>query len=177
MRRMMFRTVFSFAKKSLYILRQRASEFQLEDAAQLLAEIKPNMHAPITRKHCRSVFTPAELCALSETSAKIRDNGVVEEADDFLIKSRVAIKFSLKMFVKAYSLNATPDFSDNRFGLLQGSLDVRNRITHPKAKSALEISDAELSDVREGFEWFKATTKCLVTVYTNLLRNIQAESS
>lgn len=93
------------------------------------------------------LFSESEELQLNEKGKKKED----EEVDKYYGTEEM-IKFSLKMLAK---------FADEKIDLgregwekLKSSLKVRDRITHPRSNSNLEISDEEIKNVREALKWY-----------------------
>lgn len=55
---------------------------------------------------------------------------------------------------KAGKCSPTPDYRSRGWQSLLDSVPVRNRITHPRSPSDLEITDDEVAKVREALVWF-----------------------
>lgn len=53
-------------------------------------------------------------------------------------------------------------YDTSEWSALLESIRVRNRVTHPKRKTDLDISDHELQRLFEGFNWFKEAMICVV---------------
>ncbi len=62
------------------------------------------------------------------------------------------ISFTLKMLAK--STEGKIDLGRTGWEKLNSSLEVRDRITHPRSNRALEISDEEINNAREALSWY-----------------------
>ncbi|MCH8043609.1 MAG: hypothetical protein IID44_07805 [Planctomycetes bacterium] len=153
MRRTLVRTVFSYVDASLFVLRQYACEYHEDYSCTLLAQVGPAETVPTLRKHFQRILTIEELCALRETTPQVGSDGKVRISPLF-IKQKNAVRFTFSMYGKSCGLNVTPDYSDNRWKLFQDSINVRNRITHPKTVSNMSVTDDEVNAVVNACGWF-----------------------
>jgi hypothetical protein len=64
------------------------------------------------------------------------------------------LKQTLKITKSKFELDWTPNFGIQDWGKLRCSLELRDRITHPKTTAELTISDGELDLHRDAFAWF-----------------------
>lgn len=93
---------------------------------------------------------------LSEVQMVADQSGVVTKSD-VRKGSLENLKQTLKIATCKFELGWNPDFSNQGWKQLRRSLDLRNRITHPKTAVELVISDDELDAHRSGFAWYLAT--------------------
>lgn len=64
------------------------------------------------------------------------------------------LKQTLKITQSKFELDWTPNFGVQDWEKLRCSLELRDRITHPKTIAELAISDSELDLHRDAFAWF-----------------------
>lgn len=62
--------------------------------------------------------------------------------------------FVLRALAEENGIDFSPHLSSHGWGQLQSSYRLRNRLTHPKTDTNLDVSDAELTDTSEGVRWF-----------------------
>jgi hypothetical protein len=97
-------------------------------------------------------LTPDVLTILREHSYSVTDNGVIETNIKYLefIKSfRLTINYYFADVIEEYK----PKYGDGGWQALRQGQQVRNRITHPKYRQDLGITDAELATVKKGKKW------------------------
>ena len=93
-----------------------------------------------------------ELCALSDISYEIRQNGtLVIKAPRIQFENRVL--FVLNLLDKTIGRQVKPKEIEG-WQEFQDSIKIRNRITHPKTKDDLAVSQEDYDTVIRGFQWF-----------------------
>ncbi len=130
-RRIYLRSLFTFIEGNSFRLRQMA------------------LAAHNNRAQC---FSNEEIMMLEEKDIDIKDNG------DLNIKTKYIgfaenIRFSQNSYIKAIG-GDQPDYTANGWAQLKKALVLRNRITHPRSKDDLIISDDELKVIHEAKEWY-----------------------
>jgi hypothetical protein len=89
---------------------------------------------------------------LHEDLPTIADNGKIErQRQKTSFKNRFA--FSVRAYAEIVHCKDNL-FSDNGWRQLQDALKVRNRLTHPKQSSDLDVSDDDVKACQEGYTWF-----------------------
>jgi hypothetical protein len=132
-RRMMCRTIFSSIEAIVNHMKQTA----------LLLE-----------SDRRNVFSDAERLALRDVEYFIEDNGEVKERS-----ARIRFKANLCFALSALAKVNRPSFvlkKDDGWNALCKSLEVRDRITHPKNADSYLITDDEMEAIGDGWDWFGA---------------------
>ena len=119
----------------------------------VLASIEGIMH--LTRDSI-SVFplTAAEHTIVKELSYEVTDRGTIKER-----ARSVPFDRSLKVLVRIvrkYRPHYSLDYDHRGWSALLRSLEVRHRLTHPKALEDLTVTDSEIDDAQSGFYWFLA---------------------
>ncbi len=99
-------------------------------------------------------LTPAEIAIVQEVSYEVNERGTISERSRYIpfdrnLKATVQI---VRRVRPDYSL----DYDHPGWPALKRTLNVRHRLTHPKALEDLTISDEEIEDVHRGFLWFLA---------------------
>jgi hypothetical protein len=110
-------------------------------------------HALAELKTGRVTLTPGELVLLLEKSYSASDAGEVTERGAF-IPTPQNIKFAFAVFAKSHQASRAPDYTDHRWGSLVKAIRVRNRITHPRSASDMEVSPEEVGLVDDAWAWF-----------------------
>jgi hypothetical protein len=135
-RRMLVRGIFATIEAVIYVTKQIALAAQSDPKCPTISE--------------------AERAFAMERDFKLTPSGDVVQRDA-KIPLEANIRFAFKLLAKAGSASTLLDVSGLEWQSLQRAIKVRDRITHPKNISDLTISDAELSDVMIGFNWFMAS--------------------
>lgn len=93
-----------------------------------------------------------ERAALAEESYSLDERGTVRSQPRFLpLPSTIRLLVSLfQRFQPHYEV----DFSRDGWAALRSSVEVRNRIVHPRSEMDLKISRREVSRAMAAFHWF-----------------------
>ncbi len=93
-----------------------------------------------------------EIYPLMIDSVRLTDNGKLK-----LDKNRLPflplVAYTLKTYAKLIDSN-TDILADHRWESFSMSIRIRNRITHPKLDSDIEINDDELKIIDDGWIWW-----------------------
>lgn len=101
----------------------------------------------------RDALQLEERLLLEEREVQLDDRGDVKSRQA-KINLRSRIKFVFRMLVTYSGVDPIPNYQDNRWSELQESINVRDRLTHPKLAKSIEISDDELAALSRGWAWF-----------------------
>jgi hypothetical protein len=102
---------------------------------------------------------------LSEASFLVDSVGQVQvTAARFDTKKN--IKRALKLASARFDVPWKPNFGGDHWELLSQSLSLRHRLTHPKSREDLYVTDAEIENHREAFLWFSK-------MFTEFLESLQ----
>ena len=120
-----------------------------EISAKLISMVRPPADgAPHDERH-RYFF---ELCALSNISYEIKQNGkLVIKTPRIRFENRVM--FVIKLLdrtvggqTRLKEIDGWKEFHD--------AIEIRNRVTHPKTKDDLSVSQEDYDTVIKGLQWF-----------------------
>lgn len=100
----------------------------------------------------RYKFTPGDISMLEEQTYDVDGKGKVRKRKIFL-KTANNLRFAFNVSAKL-TLDFNLDASGKGWESYKKAVKIRNRITHPKNISDLNISKEEMSTVREAFMWF-----------------------
>ena len=100
-------------------------------------------------------YSAGELSLLREEAYSLQ-NGQIQIQPKFIPIDR-NLRFAISMYVRGRGGNSTLELGDGGWEAFKQSIQIRNRITHPKGSEELEISNAELKAVRTAFVWFTET--------------------
>ena len=101
----------------------------------------------------RCKLTRGEVALILEEGYEVTEDGTVRTRPVF-VPAKANVRFAFEVFSRAHGVTACPDYSDQGWQSFQQALQVRNRITHPKASGDLNISDGDLAVVEEAHLWF-----------------------
>jgi hypothetical protein len=106
-------------------------------------------------------LTSAEVAMLREESYRLNDKGEVES-----IKSKLGtvpnLAFSLRMLARARGGSYQIDTTSAGWQAFKTSIRVRDRITHPKDASDLQVTKEEVGSTMNGASWFLDTERGII---------------
>lgn len=112
----------------------------------------------IFREHIRELavitgaLKEAEALALSETTYGVDASGRVNAQQKFL-QMPATIRLCARI-AERISGESKIDFSANEWNELKNAIKIRNRITHPKKRQDLDLSERDLSTCISALHWF-----------------------
>jgi hypothetical protein len=125
----------------------------------------------LAREHVRTALaqlqrlTPVADLALQELSYGVSESGkLIEQSRGLPLLTAIRLLISQARII---SPEISVDYSTSGWSNLRHAVDIRNRITHPKAAHDLAVSDADLNIVASGLSWLAATIE-YVMASTNL---------
>ncbi|MCK9361871.1 hypothetical protein M0Q28_06665 [Patescibacteria group bacterium] len=98
--------------------------------------------------------------ALREREYRIKGGDAVE--DDLTVSLRENLKLTFRLFQRALKMPIDDLISETGFSHLMNGQKARNRLTHPKSKLNLEVSDEALAEAESGSEWYFDTIESLL---------------
>ena len=100
---------------------------------------------------------------LCESTYKLDASGKIIEKDENL-SFVPGFKFTFKSFGKCLGMGKFVEqaFCDNGFGNFKKSVEIRNRLTHPKETEEMIVSGSELMLVESAEKWFHALVLPLI---------------
>lgn len=129
--RMLIRSIFSAIEGIVYSMKQVA--------------------ASASQKH--ATLTIEELTLCYEKTIGLSDKGKVE-----LKKAKLTtlpnLQFAFAVYAKAFFLPFTLDVKCDGWRFLVKSIEIRDRFTHPKRPSDLKITNDELRNALNAYQWF-----------------------
>jgi hypothetical protein len=114
-------------------------------------------------------LTEAEIAVLKEETYEVTGSGKIQTREKFLSFEH-AFRLSFRFYFSSVIDQVKIDYGGKGWPALLQGLQIRNRITHPKATAQMEISDEELAIVREAKGWADATIKSLFQAYIEFQR-------
>jgi hypothetical protein len=95
--------------------------------------------------------TKVELDAIFERSYSVAQNGIVRESPKFLpLLSGIRL---LARVIQRDFPSFDPHFENEGWDRMKRAIEVRNRVTHPKSVSDLDVSLDDVANSRAAFFW------------------------
>lgn len=117
----------------------------------------------------------AEEAALSEASYQVSEHGKISRQTKYLslvasirLTARIAEKLAPEM---------TIDFSSRNWGRFQLAMKIRNRITHPKNKTDLVLSDDDVEETLGALFWVASEAERVMAAANLALKGYVGEFS
>jgi hypothetical protein len=104
-----------------------------------------------------SRFSPAELAMLREETYSVNARGHARTRRRYTPIPE-NFRFTMSMFMRGVLPNFRLDLTDDGWVAFCESVEVRNRITHPKSAESLDVTRAEIDLVNKAYRWFVRTT-------------------
>ncbi len=98
-----------------------------------------------------------EQAAMLEESFSINDRGIVSVQPRFLPLS-IAVRLVVQV-IKRLRPTHELDFNNVGWSNLKSTIEVRNRIVHPKSMADLDVSEKEVEEAMNSFNWMLALVK------------------
>jgi hypothetical protein len=98
-------------------------------------------------------ISPEILMFLKNTKYDIRENGDIKQKyNQTTLKADIKFTFKQVCSLKFFTLKF--GYSDRRWSQLLKTIDVRNRLTHPKTLADQTVTNSEVEDCVASLEWF-----------------------
>ncbi|APY09952.1 hypothetical protein BWZ22_01250 [Seonamhaeicola sp. S2-3] len=94
--------------------------------------------------------------SLMDESAKINQSGKINKRPNQTPFANM-VKFVLKTYCEEF--NITENLFSNGWSDFKESIEIRNRVTHPKFDQEFKISEDDLRKVEKGREWWNLSIK------------------
>lgn len=107
-----------------------------------------------------NLFSVEEKMILNEKTIFLDHKGEMKEKDNFE-KLLPMLLFTFKQFAKIHGAAFSPDTSVHGWECMKIFVTVRNRITHPKSKAELDLTESEWEKVNLAVDWFHDNVKDL----------------
>jgi hypothetical protein len=98
------------------------------------------------------LYSELEKAALREETYSINDNGQVQ-VRPMLLPTKTSIKLIIKMVDKKKKFLHEKSFNNTGWDELISSIEIRNKITHPKNISDLNITKKDINQALKAFNW------------------------
>jgi hypothetical protein len=100
-------------------------------------------------------LNPHDVLLLREEAYEITNNGEVKLRGDKFVRVGTNLRFIAKISNRALELGYTLDTSGPGWDALMATIDVRNRLVHPKAAADLLVTDDEYKTAMLAHKWFQ----------------------
>lgn len=102
------------------------------------------------------LLTQGETALLREERFQLNSKGEPEAKENF--QSTIPnLLFSVRCYVKNHGATYAPDTGHHGWESMKRAIAVRDRITHPKSATGLEITDEDVNHFVKGAVWWKRT--------------------
>jgi hypothetical protein len=153
LRRIYCRSVFAAVEGSLNYAKSSIRRFN-ESLIRPFATILENCEVKHDITCFKDVVPVEEVNLLLDVAASVNQQGKVRRSSSF-INFEPNFRFTFSMIDRIYGMSCSPIYkTDSGWSALRRSVDVRNRITHPKASVSHDISDVELDMIIAAHDWF-----------------------
>jgi hypothetical protein len=108
----------------------------------------------------RFTLSRAERAVLLEEAYDLTDTGQ-PRLRPFFLPTAKNVRFVFALFARVRGLSAQADYSGDGWRAFREAVEIRNRITHPKASVDLSISSSDLKLTEQAYAWFLDATFAL----------------
>lgn len=160
-KRTLIKTSFTYLEGHLYAFKQ---------AVLALEHVLVPMSIPSSRVVNSRVilFTDQERAMLEEFTYDLSSGGHARRKT-YYPKLTDSIKFTTNVFHRAIQLPSDIAFNSEGWNHLINTQQIRNRLTHPKTRSCLQVSEEDIRTVGAGVQWYE-------TIIDHMLDRFQTES-
>jgi len=101
-------------------------------------------------------LSASEIALLREERYSLDGKGRSKTSEQFLPFPQ-SLLFSVRAYAKNHGAEFEPDTTHLGWSAMHCAVEVRNRVTHPKAESSLSLSEKDLQKFSDAAAWWKAT--------------------
>lgn len=102
-------------------------------------------------------FHSSEIQLLREQNAEVDNSGGIRTTPKYIHALR-NIRFAQTSYLRAIKTGFTVNYQDHGWAALRQVIAHRNRLTHPKTKEDLTVSDDAINHVIAANDWFRDTS-------------------
>ncbi|MGA9767933.1 MAG: hypothetical protein WBV94_02765 [Blastocatellia bacterium] len=149
------------------ILRENPSQFNRRQAVRTsFAYIEAGIYSLkqitlVVHDTFGATFTDAELALLAEQSFELNEAGKAKTQVKFL-KLASNLRFAFSCYARAFDCNYTLNVTDGDWNCFLNLINIRNRLTHPKILSDIDVSDDDLKNITKAFNWYQKSLTGLI---------------
>ena len=152
-RRIYCKSVLTAVEGSLNYGKSTSRQFN-ESNIRPFATILGNLNVDHDIMIFKDIVPVEEINLLLDVATFVNQHGKVKCGNNFT-NFEPNFKFTFSMIDRVYGIACSPNYKTNTaWDAMRKSVDVRNRITHPKANVSHNISDKELDRVIIAHNWF-----------------------
>jgi len=108
------------------------------------------------QSRCTLKLDLATLSLLAEKTPTLSDTGkIIKRQQQQSMTPHIA--FTLRQAAELSGVDADQFFGDNGWNEFKKAVTLRHRLTHPKSKDDVHVSDDDCEHVGRGLEWFWTT--------------------
>jgi hypothetical protein len=104
------------------------------------------------------IYSTQELMILRGESLRLNNKGKIEVQPSYEGALNMLL-FTFNQFPKIHGAKFSANTGVHGWGSMRELVGIRNRITHPKSKKDLELSESEWEEVIQGMDWFHNTVR------------------
>ncbi|MGC9396298.1 MAG: hypothetical protein ACP5J4_15755 [Anaerolineae bacterium] len=124
----------------------------------------------------RRHLSHAEYAILTEESYQLRDSGTIRTSPNYPnIQANIKFVFPLYARILDSEFTFDPPLSAPGWQSLCRSIEIRNRLMHPKSLTDLDVTDTDLEEVEKAAEWFTAQIDRLESLFWHMLMQRSSE--
>ena len=137
LRRCYVRAVFAMVEGTIFILKQTVFAYGMS-------------HQEIS--NTKKLLSISDIVLLQEISIELGNNGKIVHGQEFL-RTTDNLRFTVGIISKIFDCNLDLNTGSKNWENFLKSVNIRNRVTHPKSIEDFQISDDEIMIVRESCNW------------------------
>ncbi|MBN2390226.1 MAG: hypothetical protein JXR84_05870 [Anaerolineae bacterium] len=125
----------------------------------------------------RGQLSHAEYAVLTEEAYQLTNSGTIRTSPNYPnIKANIKFAFPLYARTLGADFKFTPSLDkDPGWQSLCQSIEIRNRLMHPKSLEELEVSDADLKHAYRAADWFEDQVNRLENISWEAIKRLLAE--
>ncbi len=147
-RRFVYRSFFSMVDSTIFLLKQKALYYY-----ELQYKKNNDYSAYCAVKGVHFDLSDEELALLRDEQYELTDQGNAR-VGEVKLNLKKNLQFSFKMSAKSVFSNFQLDKGGQGWELFFEANKIRNRITHPKSKGDLIISDEDFEKLKKALDWY-----------------------
>lgn len=114
-------------------------------------------------------FNVSEIMLLTEIQPEIDNKGDIKEKQKF-IRLIDNYRFAIRMFCKATHIDFVLPTDNQGWNSFKATVELRNKITHPKNEDELNITDENMKTVLNAFKWFSNNDETIIKLLENVMQ-------
>lgn len=111
----------------------------------------------------KKAFTQGELAVLAERQYRLSNTGKVEHSR-WDIELKANLRFAFRALAQSWEHDLEIDAGGQDWQRLHQAIQIRNRLTHPKAPKDLIVSDEEISLLKSARDWHEVQLRSALNI-------------